>query len=471
MKKNLTKIITAVIAFNLILGTSALAAGNNNISIEIVQNTDSIEKDTLYNYIKSERNDITSSNVKINFSDIKGDEWFIDDIVLPIAYKVLTGYEDGTLRPNNYITPAEVAKVISATFEGDLGNGSNKWYDTYFKNVGKAFTYTAYSKMGTNHDVYMSQYNMKRCEIAYVIAKYVSVGSELDAYITSAKQGNLGSLSKFGDCGNLATDDDGTYDNDMRIMDSGWIPSKYAAALTYLVDKGIFQGDDQGNMKPLEPVTRAEVFALINRMASSVNSYTTGKYAVSDESLEVTTTPDSTPTTEPEWWGGDSYVPGSDDPNDSYKGGGQPYEVWASRPNITLNANDPYRDRAKAGDTFIASDGTTYLLEAGIGGVVGQGLPIALDLGRTDSWGVSVTNNFQTSNNEFGWITSDVNTSGCTYKVYKTGEGHWDTEWYSIQNATEPDYEGTEGEWSADGYWVYLDGWAFAPLIYKYQIN
>lgn len=463
MKKNLTKIITAVIAFNLILGTSALAVGNNNISIEIVQNTDSIEKDTLYNYIKSERNDITSSTVKINFSDIKGDEWFINDIILPIAYKVLTGYEDGTLRPNNYITPAEVAKVISATFEGDLGNGSNKWYDTYFKNVGKAFTYTAYSKMGTNHDVYMSQYNMKRCEIAYVIAKYVSVGSELDDYITSAKQGNLGSLSKFGDCGNLATDDDGTYDNDMRIMDSGWIPSKYAAALTYLVDKGIFQGDDQGNMKPLEPVTRAEVFALINRMASSVTSYTSGKYAVSDESLEVTTTPDGTiqqPTERPSWWGEEA-EPGR------YDGGGQPIEVWLNRPNLTLNANDPYRDRAKAGDTFIAADGTTYVLEAGIGGVVGQGLPIALDLGRTNSFGNSIKNGFKSNTNEFGWMDNTANTSGHEYIVYQTGEGHWDTEWGLIGNETKPQYEGTDGEWSADGYWVYngaLNRWEFGPL-------
>lgn len=411
------------------------------------------------------------------FSDVTSNDWYTPHLALPIYYNVLSGYDDNTLRPYNYITPSEVAKVISATFEGDLGNGE-VWYNTYFKNVGKAFTYDAYSKMGTNHADYMEGYNMKRCEIAYVIAKYVDGNSgELDGYITSAKAGNLGSLQAFSDCRNLATDDDGTYDNDMRIMSAGWIPSRYAGSLAYLVDKGVFEGDDQGNMNPLEPVTRAEVFALLNRMCNVTEKYVASMYEVSDASLEVSVpeVPDqSTPTTEPEWWGGDSYIPGSDDPNDSYKGGGQPYEVWASRPNMTLNANDPYRDRAKAGDTFIALDGTTYVLEAGIGGVVGQGLPIALDLGRTDSWGVSVTNNFQTSNNEFGWITDDVNTSGCTYYVYKTGEGHWDTEWVSIQNATQPQYEGTNGEWSADGYWYWNDTvklWRFAPLISAYQLN
>ncbi len=217
------------------------------------------------------------------FSDVASTDWYTTYLSLPIYYNVLSGYDDNTLRPYNYITPSEAAQVISASFEGDLGNGE-VWYDTYFKNVGKAFTYDSYSKMVTDHADYMERYNMKRCELAYVIAKYVDGNSgELDSYITSAKAGNLGSLQAFSDRVDLATDDDGTFENDMRIMDTGSIPSRYAGALAYLVDKGVFEGDD-GNMDPLEPVTRAEVFALLNRMCSATDKYVSGMYEVDDSS-------------------------------------------------------------------------------------------------------------------------------------------------------------------------------------------
>ena len=52
---------------------------------------------------------------------------------------------------------------------------------------------------------------MTRCEIAYVIANYVSGGNGYTA--------DLSSLSAFADCGLIGTDDDGTMSKDIEIID------------------------------------------------------------------------------------------------------------------------------------------------------------------------------------------------------------------------------------------------------------
>ena len=61
---------------------------------------------------------------------------------------------------------------------------------------------------------------------------------------------------------------------------------------------------------------------------------------------------------------------------------------------------------------------------------------------------------------------SEVNTCGHEYIVYgRTGEAHFDVEWDMIAQGTRPQYDGTQGELSSDGYWVYNAGrWVFAPL-------
>lgn len=390
------------------------------------------------------------------YSDVKSDDWYADQIALPSFFGVLNGYEDGTLRPSNPITPAEVAKVISTTFDNGLENGRFNWYDYYYKLCANAFTYDAYSKMGRTYEVYMGYYNMTRAEIAYVIANYVDAGrGELQSYISSAKAGNLGSLANFSDCAKLATDDDGTYTNDMQLLMSGWIPSRYVGALAFLVDKGVFTGNGDGTMTPVNPVSRAEVFALLNRVCKATPDYNYGRFK------------------------GDSQaVNRNDDPNKPkgnqgwYSGKTTNYEEWRDRPALRMYLTDGNRGRAKVGDTVITADGTSYLLEGsgifvGDTEVAGVGLPVAADLGRVDSYGCPIKDRDKPGTHEFGWISSDVSTAGQTYIVYsRTGEGHWSVEWDAIQDATKPQTPGSyDGEISADGYWGYktTSGWTFLP--------
>ena len=417
-------------------------------------------KNTMYYKIKNNMTDeITEKNPDMltsyisKFTDFGGDEWFANDVLLPMYFNVLSGYENGTLKPSNPITSAEVAKVISATFEDGLAKGTKNWYDMYYKYCAKAFTYDSYAKMGANYDDYMSNHQMTRAEIAYVIANYVDANSgELQSYIANAKQGNVGSLSRFSDCGNIALDDDGTLNGDLRIMGAGWIPSRYAGALSFLVDKGVFQGNPDGTMSPISPVSRAEVFALLNRVCKATPSYTSGQFKGDSASINNADVPDKPSTGNT----GKAPTPWS---------GGQTtdYNAWQSRQGMTINLTDGTRGRAKVGDTVVTADGTSYYLDhtgifVGDTEVAGVGLPVAADLGRLNYNGVPLTSGERASTHEFGWISSDVSTGGCVYKVFaKTGEGHWDAEWAAIRNATKPAEPGTDGQISDNGYWQYSE--------------
>jgi hypothetical protein len=386
---------------------------------------------------------------------------------------VLSGYDDGTLKPDNNITAAELAKVVSSAFEANIENeywdrlddGTNNWYGKYYHSCAQAFTYTSSTDMTSNY----FDRAVTRAEIAYVLANYVDAGSgELQTYIDKAKSGDISSLSRFTDTINLSTEDDGTCEKDLELLSEGVLPSRMAGSLAYLVDKGIFEGNENNELLPTENVTRAQVFTLITKVCKATSSYTFGQFSNATEGNTVssgsTTSTSSTSHSShsSSSSGASGLMPGDEG---YYDGRGETYEAYQSRENVTVSWNDSSRPRLKAGDTFIAEDGTAYVLEVGASGVLGEGLPIATDLGRVNSLGGTVVDGFKTNSQEFGWINSDVNTCGYEYWVYKTGEGHWEIEWSMIQNNTRPTYDGEQGQWSEDGYWVWNAGrWVFAPL-------
>lgn len=53
--------------------------------------------------------------VKINLADVHQDDWFYDQVQKSVAVGFFSGYENNTFRPNNPITRQEVAKVINST--------------------------------------------------------------------------------------------------------------------------------------------------------------------------------------------------------------------------------------------------------------------------------------------------------------------------------------------------------------------
>lgn len=60
-----------------------------------------------------------SEKAEISFTDVKESEWYYEDIQKGVAAGYIGGYSDGTMKPNKPITRQEVAKVIAIAYDLD----------------------------------------------------------------------------------------------------------------------------------------------------------------------------------------------------------------------------------------------------------------------------------------------------------------------------------------------------------------
>lgn len=407
------------------------------------------------------------------FSDVTSDAWYSSFVPIAAYFKVLSGYDDGTLKPDNNITAAELAKVVSSAFEANIENeywdrlddGTNNWYGKYYHSCAKAFTYTHSTDMTSNY----FDRAVTRAEIAYVLANYVDAGSgELQEYIDKAKSGDISSLSRFTDTINLSTEDDGTCEKDIDLLSQGYVPSRYAGALAYLADKGVFEGDENGALHPTDSVRRSEVFTLITKTVSKVESYSFGQFSNPTEGNTVSSGSTSTSST--------SHSSHSSEEYETTKTGvnaGKPtwqsqgtWEEQNSREPMTLRYDDPTRPAAIEGDIFIAPDGNSYELHRGDCGILGEdlilsGVKLSLDEGRQsvnpnlNETNNTVKNGYQALDSSFGWLDDDIHTSQCSY-IVRNGVGLWDAQWISILNVHRPTENGTyNGERDSTGFFYW----------------
>ncbi|WP_164775378.1 S-layer homology domain-containing protein [Paenibacillus glycanilyticus] len=77
---------------------------------------------------------------KPSFKDIDG-HWAESSIETAVQAGVLNGYPDGSFKPNNTITRAELLKVMAMTFKIEVGAGGSNWYAPYQTALSKAGIY------------------------------------------------------------------------------------------------------------------------------------------------------------------------------------------------------------------------------------------------------------------------------------------------------------------------------------------
>lgn len=77
---------------------------------------------------------------KPSFTDIDG-HWAESSIETAVQADILNGYSDGTYKPNNTITRAELLKMMAMTFKVEVGTGGSTWYAPYQTALAKAGVY------------------------------------------------------------------------------------------------------------------------------------------------------------------------------------------------------------------------------------------------------------------------------------------------------------------------------------------
>jgi methionine-rich copper-binding protein CopC/photosystem II stability/assembly factor-like uncharacterized protein len=110
---------------------------------------------------------------KASFGDVAGDFWGYDFIETAKSKGTIGGYADGTFRPNKYITRAEIAKIIAGTLNLAEGSSTLKdinssWASSYIKACAAAGIVNGYSD-GT----FKPSDNATRAEVSKMIAALI----------------------------------------------------------------------------------------------------------------------------------------------------------------------------------------------------------------------------------------------------------------------------------------------------------
>jgi hypothetical protein len=126
----------------------------------------------------------TSVDYGKKYPDIK-DHWAYESIVGLLAEEIVTGYPDGSIRPDNYITRLEAAVLISRALglKGSLGAMP---YKDKVPAWAKGYVIELYERgimIGVDHNKFSSNTNVTREEIATILTRMYKLKSEEEAMV------------------------------------------------------------------------------------------------------------------------------------------------------------------------------------------------------------------------------------------------------------------------------------------------
>ena len=222
---------------------------------------------------------INSSN-DTDFNDIKN-HWAKDTIEKWKDKGVISGYPDGTFKPDNPVTRAELAKILTLAFDlqerSPLGYEdvkSENWYYSYLERCAKYIpvyplpvsyeTNTPYQEVtekGLNY--YLPETPAMRMHVAEALVEIKKDKGKINTELPSIQDIQADVTAAF-------KDDD--YENLYAMH--GTIPENVTRMFeyTYLANKlGIMQGDSNGYFRPYDSVTRAELITMLDRMTSTAD--------------------------------------------------------------------------------------------------------------------------------------------------------------------------------------------------------
>lgn len=102
----------------------------------------------------------------ITLSDINITDWFFDSVISLVNYGIISGYEDSTFKPNNYMTVDQFIKTMIVTLGYDLQNGDDYWAQPYIDKARelKLIDITEYRTMNESQTVVTRVQMAKICE-------------------------------------------------------------------------------------------------------------------------------------------------------------------------------------------------------------------------------------------------------------------------------------------------------------------
>lgn len=171
------------------------------------------------------------------FSDVQSGSWYYDNVTDMTNQGYLSGYEDGTFRPDGTVTKAEFVSIVGRIAGlQESAKQNNHWADGMVKTAltKGLFDWDEIPPTAQTYDE--------------PITRQLAVKIVMNAFFKEER----------GDYNRVSS----------SVSDFAQLDGRYYDSMIAAYCKGIVYGDDKGNLNPKSSITRAEACAIIMRAAS-----------------------------------------------------------------------------------------------------------------------------------------------------------------------------------------------------------
>jgi uncharacterized YkwD family protein len=170
------------------------------------------------------------------FADVSTSHWACDAITEAVHYGIVSGYPDGTFRPNNKVSLAEFVKmaVVAKTGKDPGPSKTGYWFNSYR---------SAAIDAGLLDSVIAGDSEMMR-EITRYDAALILADALSGRELSMAEQ--ISAISLFSDIKH----------------------SRHIDSLALVICEGLMTGYPDGTFRPAQSITRAEAVCVISRMTN-----------------------------------------------------------------------------------------------------------------------------------------------------------------------------------------------------------
>ncbi len=187
------------------------------------------------------------------FSDVLESHWAYQDIMACVEQEIVTGYEDGTFRPDDEVTGVQFVSMLARTFYNgkveatrDAAPAGSPWYWPYV-HVGE-------ETIGLSpHFITIGNQPMIRADMAYA-ARSVMDTEKYSQTLTAEQRTSAGTaVSDFND-----------------------IPGERQSGVRYCLAAGVLTGMPDGKFHADQTMTRAQACAVVMRLFRVIDGFNPG---------------------------------------------------------------------------------------------------------------------------------------------------------------------------------------------------
>ena len=212
------------------------------------------------------------------FSDIKG-HWAEKTILKFKDKDIISGYPDGTFKPDSSVTRAEFAKIITEAFglqkKITLDYDDVKAEDWYYPYLECSAKYIPIYALPISYETNIPYQEVNEKGLNYFLPETPAMRMHVAETLVEIKKDKKQINTELPSIQDIQTDVTATFkDDDYENLYAmhGTIPENVKRMLeyTYLANKlSIMQGDTDGYFRPYNNITRAELVTMLDRVISA----------------------------------------------------------------------------------------------------------------------------------------------------------------------------------------------------------